>query len=94
MNALNADFKVVVFVTQKLIKKNDVNPINSQPKKSIIVFPDETKKIILNTKDKRNSKKRSTSGSYLKYENAYMYTNKAIVVVNKIKLKEMVSNKK
>ena len=64
--ALNADFIVAIFVVQKLIKQNDVKPINSQPKNNIIVFPDETKKIILTTNDKIKSKNLSTSGSYLK----------------------------
>ena len=40
------------------------------------------------------SKNLSTKGSYLKYENAYINTNKAIVVVSKIKLNEIVSTKK
>ena len=59
-----------------------------------MVLPDETKNTILTTNDNINNKKRSTSGSYLKYENAYKNTNKAIVVVNNIKLYEIVSNKK
>jgi hypothetical protein len=63
---LKADFNVAVFVVQKFIKQNDVNPINSQPKNNIIVFPDETKKIILITNDSINSKNLSTKGSYLK----------------------------
>jgi len=69
-NALKADFNVVVFVVQKLIRQKDVNPINSQPKNSIIVFPDVTKKIILMTNDKINKRNLSTKGSYLKYANA------------------------
>jgi hypothetical protein len=72
VNALNADFKVAVLVVQKLIKKKDVNPINSQPKNIIIVLPDVTKKIILITNDKINNKNLSTKGSYLKYEKAYI----------------------
>lgn len=70
VNALNADFNVAVLVVQKLIKKKDVNPINSQPKNNIIVLPEVTKKIILITNDKINNKNLSTKGSYLKYENA------------------------
>jgi hypothetical protein len=93
-NALNADFNVATFVVQKLIKQNDVNPINSQPKKSIIVFPDATKKIILITKNKINNRNLSTKGSYLKYANAYMYTNSEIVVISNIKLNAIVSIKK
>jgi hypothetical protein len=70
VKALNADFKVAVLVVQKLIKKNEVNPINSHPKNIIIVLPDVTKKIILITNDSINNKNLSTRGSYLKYENA------------------------
>lgn len=70
--ALKAAFKVPIRVTQKLIKKKDVSPINSQPKKSMITFPEETKKSILNIKEHKNNKNLSTKGSYLKYENAYM----------------------
>jgi hypothetical protein len=70
VNALNADFKVAALVVQKLIKQKDVKPISSQPKNSIIVLPDATKKIILITKDNINSKNLSTKGSYLKYEKA------------------------
>lgn len=70
VNALNADFKVAVLVVQKLIKKKDVRPINSHPKNNIIVFPEDTKKSILTTKDNRNNKNLSTNGSYLKYEKA------------------------
>jgi hypothetical protein len=93
-NALNADFNVATFVVQKLIRQKEVNPINSQPKNNIIVFPDETKKIMLITNDRIKSKNLSTKGSYLKYENAYIYTKRAIVVVNNIKLNEIVSTKK
>ena len=81
-------------MVQKLIRQKEVNPINSQPKKSIIVLPDVTKKIILITNDNINNKNLSTKGSYLKYENAYIKTKNAIVVVNNIKLKEIVSIKK
>ena len=70
MNALNADFKVAALVVQKLIKQKEVNPINSQPKNNIMVFPDVTKKIILITNERINNKNLSTRGSYLKYENA------------------------
>ena len=94
VKALNADFSVAAFVVQKLIRQKEVNPINSQPRKSIMVLPDTTRKIILITKDKINNKNLSTSGSYLKYENAYINTKNAIVVVNNIKLKEMVSIRK
>lgn len=70
VNALNADFNVVVFVVQKLIKQKDVNPINSQPRNNINIFPEETKNNILITNDSKKSKNLSTSGSYLKYEKA------------------------
>jgi hypothetical protein len=70
VNALKADLSVAAFVVQKLIKQNDVKPINSQPKNNIIVLPEVTKKIILITKDNKNNKNLSTRGSYLKYENA------------------------
>ena len=65
-NALKADFKVAVLLVQKLIKKKDVNPINSQPKNNIMVLPDETKKTILITKESKNNINLSTRGSYLK----------------------------
>jgi len=70
VNALNADFKVAALVVQKLIKQKDVKPISSQPRNSIMVLPDATKKIILITNDNINSKNLSTKGSYLKYEKA------------------------
>jgi len=70
--ALKAAFNVPTRVTQKLIKKNDVRPINSQPKKIIIKLPEETKKIILIIKEHKNNINLSTNGSYLKYENAYI----------------------
>jgi len=57
---------VLTLVTQKLIKKKDVNPMSSHPKNNIIVFPDETKNNILIIKEHRNRIKRSTKGSYLK----------------------------
>jgi len=57
---------VLILLTQKFIKKNDVNPIISHPKKSIIIFPDETKNNILIIKEHRNNKNLSTNGSYLK----------------------------
>ena len=50
VNALNADFKVEIFVDQKFIKTNDVRPINSQPKKKFIKLFVETKKTILKIK--------------------------------------------
>jgi hypothetical protein len=64
--ALNAAFNVPTLVDQKLIKKNDVNPINSQPKNNIIKFPEETKKTILIINKFKNIINLSTRGSYLK----------------------------
>ena len=68
-NALNAALKVPTLVDQKLIKKKDVKPINSQPKNITIKFPEETNKIMLIINAFKNNNKRSTKGSYLKYEN-------------------------
>jgi hypothetical protein len=70
LKALNADLSVAAFVVQKLIKKKEVRPINSQPKNNIIVLPEATKNNILITNDNINNKNLSTKGSYLKYENA------------------------
>jgi hypothetical protein len=86
IKALNAAFKVEILVVQKLIKKKEVKPINSQPKNKIIKFPAETRTIILITNKFKNINNLSTCGSYLKYAKAYIYTKNAIVVVKKIKL--------
>ncbi len=94
VNALNADLSVAAFVVQKLIRQKEVKPINSQPKNNIIILPEATKNNILITNDKIKSKNLSTKGSYLKYENAYINTKRAIVVVNSIKEKDIVSIKK
>jgi hypothetical protein len=69
-NALKADFNVDILVDQKLIRKNEVNPINSQPKNKTKKLPLVTKQIILITKQFINKINLSTLGSYLKYENA------------------------
>jgi len=61
--ALNAAFSVPTLVTQKLIKKKEVNPISSHPKNIIIKFPELTKKTILKTNEHRNNSNRSTKGS-------------------------------
>jgi len=66
VNALKADFKVEILVDQKLIKKKEVKPINSQPKNKTKKFPLVTKHIILITKQFINSINLSTLGSYLK----------------------------
>ena len=61
--ALNAALSVPIRVDQKLIKKNDVNPINSQPKKITNKLPPTTSMhiLIINRFIKRN--RRSTCGS-------------------------------
>lgn len=61
--ALNAAFNVPTLVDQKLIKKKDVNPINSQPKNNIIKLPADTKKTILIINKFRNKTSLSTKGS-------------------------------
>jgi len=66
--ALNALFSVLILDDQKLINKNDVKPINSQPKKKTIKFPLETNKTILITKQFINKINLSKLESYLKYE--------------------------
>jgi hypothetical protein len=65
-NALNADLNVLIRVTQKLIKKKEVNPIISQPKNKFIKLFDVTKKTILIINKFKKTTKRSTFGSYLK----------------------------
>jgi hypothetical protein len=64
--ALKPALSVATRVVQKLIKKKELKPINSQPKKSITKLLDITKKIILITKKFIKSKNLSTNGSYLK----------------------------
>jgi len=93
-NALKADFNVPTLVDQKFIKKNEVNPINSQPKNIVIKLPDETNNIILIINEFKNKINLSTKGSYLKYENVYIYTNKPIVSVKNEKLNEVISIKR
>lgn len=65
-NALKADFKVAFLVVQKLIKTNEVKPINSHPKNNINVFPEITKKTILIMNRFKNKINFGTEGSYLK----------------------------
>jgi hypothetical protein len=62
-NTLNADLNVLILVVQKLIKKNDVKPINSQPKNNTIKLPAVTRIIILIIKLFNNIKSLSTRGS-------------------------------
>jgi hypothetical protein len=64
--ALNADLRVDFLVVQKLISTKEVRPINSQPKKIIIVFPALTKKIILIINKFKKRISLGTEGSYLK----------------------------
>jgi hypothetical protein len=64
--ALKAAFKVPIRVDQKLIKKNEVKPINSQPKNKTKKLPLETNKSMLITKRLINKRSLSTFGSYLK----------------------------
>lgn len=92
--ALKAAFKVPTREDQKLIKKNEVSPISSQPRNNVIKLPDETKKTILMINKFRNNINLSTKGSYLKYEKVYIYTNTAIVNVRKEKLTDTISIKK
>jgi hypothetical protein len=90
-NALKAAFRVPTLVDQKLIKKKDVKPINSQPKNITIKLPDDTNKIILIINKFKNKINLSTKGSYLKYEKVYIYTKTPIVSVKNEKLIEVVS---
>ena len=61
--ALNAAFSVPTLVDQKLIKKNDVSPISSQPRNNIIKLPDDTNSAILIINPFKNNTSRSTRGS-------------------------------
>lgn len=65
-NALKAAFKVPTLVDQKLIRKKDVRPINSQPKNITIKLPEDTNNIILIINEFKNKISLSTNGSYLK----------------------------
>lgn len=68
-NALNADLKVPARSLQKFIKKKEVSPIISQPKKNTTKLPALTKIIILNTNAFIKEINLQMYGSYLKYEN-------------------------
>lgn len=61
--ALSAALKVLTLLDQKLIKKNEVIPISSQPKKSITKLPEKTKSNILFTKSKSKKTRRSVFSS-------------------------------
>lgn len=80
--ALKAALTLPTRVLQKLIKKKEVAPINSHPKKKLIKLPAETKISMLITNKFINKIKRSTFGSYRKYEKVYKLTKKAIVKTN------------
>jgi hypothetical protein len=84
--ALKAAFKVPTLVDQKLIKKKEVKPINSQPRNNTMKFPEDTSNIMLIINEFRNKISLSTKGSYLKYEKVYIYTNTPIVKVKNEKL--------
>jgi len=63
---LKLDFKVARLDCQKLIRKKDVKPINSQPKNRVKKFPDKTKISILRIKLLSQNKKPISSASFLK----------------------------
>lgn len=87
--ALKAALRVLTLVDQKLIRKNEVNPISSQPKNIVIVLAEVTSKFILKIKDTKNKINLSTEGSYLKYEKAYITAKIPIVIVKNTKLIEI-----
>jgi len=64
--ALKADFRVEDRSPQKLIKKNDVRPISSHPKKKTTRFPEFTSTTMLAIKEFMREMRRLTWGSYLK----------------------------
>ena len=64
--ALNADLNVGLLLVQKLIKRNDVSPINSQPTIKSIILSEITKSIILNENQASNKINLSVFGSFLK----------------------------
>jgi hypothetical protein len=76
INALNAALSVLIFVDQKLIRKNDVSPISSHPKNKTNKFPPKTSMHILIINKLINKNNLSTCGSYRKYENVYINTAK------------------
>jgi len=59
-NALNAAFKVLIFVDQKFIKIKDVRPISSHPIKSTKILPPKTRMHILIINKLININNRST----------------------------------
>jgi hypothetical protein len=63
---LKLDFTVPLLVCQKLIKKKEVKPINSQPKNKVKKFADKTKISILKIKEFNQKAKDNSSASFLK----------------------------
>lgn len=86
-NALKAHFNVKILLVQKLINKNEVIPINSQPKINVIQLPAHTNKIIESTNIFKKKIKLIIFNSFLIYEKAYKYTPVLIQIVKKLKLK-------
>jgi len=68
VKALNADFNELILVDQKLISKNEVIPIISQPKNKTKKLPLITSITILITNKFIKRDNLSIIGSYLKYE--------------------------
>ena len=66
LKALKLDFKVARRVYQKLIKKKDVNPINSQPKNNVKKLLLKIRRLILAIKLFNQSVKDASSASFLK----------------------------
>lgn len=62
--ALKLDLTVPRRVLQKLIKKNDESPMDSQPKKSVNKLLPKTRIIILNINQLINKAKMSSLASY------------------------------
>ncbi len=63
IKALKAALRVLILVDQKLIRKNDVKPISSQPKNKTNRLPPNTKIHILIMNKLINKNNRSTWGS-------------------------------
>jgi hypothetical protein len=66
INALKLDDKVPVLFRQKLISKNEVNPISSQPIIRVKKLLPKIKKIMLNINQFNNNINSSCLSSYLK----------------------------
>lgn len=65
--ALKLDLITPLRLFQKLIKKKDVKPISSQPRKIVKKLPPKTRIIILKIKKFNQHKKFDSSASPLKY---------------------------